>query len=213
MVRASLPVHDSWLRLLDPVAPEIEKILKKITDEDVAPRRDEIFRAFDIDLEEVRIVIFGQDPYPTQGNAMGLAFSVPETVTPIPSSLRNIFQELETDLGIERPLSGDLTSWERSGVLLLNRVLTTRVGETSAHSDLGWQNITNHIARELGARGVIAILWGKSAQELSGFFSKHISSPHPSPLSAYRGFFGSQPFSRANELLVAQGKEPIDWSL
>ena len=213
MVRASLPVHDSWLRLLEPVAPEIEKILKKIADEDIAPRREEIFRAFDIDLEKVRVVIFGQDPYPTKGNAMGLAFSVPETVTPIPSSLRNIFKELESDLGFEKPVSGDLTAWERSGVLLLNRVLTTRVGETAAHSDLGWQHITNHIARELGARGVIAILWGKSAQELSGNFIKHISSPHPSPLSAYRGFFGSQPFSRANELLVAQGKEPIDWSL
>ena len=206
-------MHDSWLRLLDPVAPEIEKILKEIADEDIAPRREEIFRAFDIDLEEVRVVIFGQDPYPTKGNAMGLAFSVPETVTPIPSSLRNIFQELESDLGIGRPLSGDLTAWESSGVLLLNRVLTTRVGETAAHSDLGWQHITSHIARELGARGVIAILWGKSAQELSGNFIKYISSAHPSPLSAYRGFFGSKPFSRANELLVAQGKEPIDWSL
>ena len=213
MVRASLPVHDSWLRLLDPVAPEIELILKKIANEDIAPRREEIFRAFDIDLEKVRVVIFGQDPYPTKGNAMGLAFSVPETVTPIPSSLRNIFKELESDLGFEKPVSGDLTAWERSGVLLLNRVLTTRVGETGAHLDLGWQHITNHIARELGARGVIAILWGKSAQELSGNFIKHISSPHPSPLSAYRGFFGSKPFSRANELLVAQGEEPIDWSL
>ena len=213
MVRASLPVHDSWLRLLDPVAPEIEKILKEIADEDIAPRREEIFRAFDIDLEEVRVVIFGQDPYPTKGNAMGLAFSVPENVTPIPPSLRNIFQELESDLGFEKPASGDLTAWESSGVLLLNRVLTTRVGETDAHSDLGWQHVTNHIARELGARGVIAILWGKSAQELSGNFIKYISSAHPSPLSAYRGFFGSKPFSRANELLVAQGKEPIDWSL
>ena len=213
MVRASLPVHDSWLRLLDPVAPEIEIILKKITNEDIAPRREEIFRAFDIDLEKVRVVIFGQDPYPTKGNAMGLAFSVPETVTPIPSSLRNIFKELESDLGFEKPVSGDLTAWERSGVLLLNRVLTTRVGETGAHLDLGWQHITNHIARELGARGVIAILWGKSAQELSGNFIKHISSPHPSPLSAYRGFFGSKPFSRSNAALIAKGKSPVEWKL
>ena len=213
MVRASLPVHDSWLRLLEPVAPEIEKILKKIADEDIAPRREEIFRAFDIDLEEVRVVIFGQDPYPTKGNAMGLAFSIPGNVSRIPASLRNIFQELESDLGFKKPASGSLTAWESSGVLLLNRVLTTRVGETGAHSDMGWQHITNHIARELGARGVIAILWGKSAQELSGNFIKYISSPHPSPLSAYRGFFGSKPFSRTNELLVAQGEEPIDWSL
>ena len=206
-------MHASWQRLLEPVAPEIENILAKIAHEDIAPPREEIFRAFDIDLEEVQVVIFGQDPYPTKGNAMGLAFSVPTKITQIPASLRNIFQELESDLGFGRPLSGDLTSWERSGVLLLNRVLTTRVGETGAHLDLGWQHITNHIARELGARGVIAILWGKSAQELSGNFIKYISSAHPSPLSAYRGFFGSQPFSRANELLVAQGEKPIDWSL
>ena len=206
-------MHASWQRLLEPVAPEIENILTKIADEDIAPPREEIFRAFDIDLEDVQVVIFGQDPYPTEGNAMGLAFSVPTNVTQIPASLRNIFQELESDLGFGRPLSGDLTSWERSGVLLLNRVLTTRVGETAAHSDLGWQNITNHIARELGARGVIAILWGKSAQELSGYFSNHIRSAHPSPLSAYRGFFGSKPFSRVNELLITQGRRPINWSL
>ncbi len=206
-------MHASWQRLLEPVAPEIENILTKIADEDIAPPREEIFRAFDIDLEEVQVVIFGQDPYPTEGNAMGLAFSVPTNVTQIPASLRNIFQELESDLGFGRPLSGDLTSWERSGVLLLNRVLTTRVGETAAHSNLGWQSITNHIARELGARGVIAILWGKSAQELSVYFSNYISSAHPSPLSAYRGFFGSKPFSRVNELLITQGRRPINWSL
>ena len=206
-------MHASWQRLLEPVASEIENILAKIAHEDIAPPREEIFRAFDNDLEEVQVVIFGQDPYPTKGNAMGLAFSVPTNVTQIPASLRNIFQELESDLGFGRPLSGDLTSWERSGVLLLNRVLTTRVGETAAHSDLGWQNITNHIARELGAHGVIAILWGKSAQELSGYFSNYISSAHPSPLSAYRGFFGSKPFSRVNELLITQGRSPINWSL
>ncbi len=206
-------MHASWQRLLEPVAPDIEKILAKIADEDIAPPREEIFRAFDIDLEEVKVVIFGQDPYPTEGNAMGLAFSVPTNVTHIPASLRNIFQELESDLGLGRPLSGDLTSWERSGVLLLNRVLTTRVGKTAAHSDLGWQNITNHIARELGARGVIAILWGKSAQGLSGYFSNYISSAHPSPLSAYRGFFGSKPFSRVNDILSSQGRSPINWSL
>ena len=206
-------MHASWQRLLEPVAPEIEKILTKIADEDIAPLREEVFRAFDIDLEEVQVVIFGQDPYPTKGNAMGLAFSVPTNVTHIPASLRNIFQELENDLGLRRPLSGDLTSWERSGVLLLNRVLTTRVGEPAAHSNLGWQNITNHIARELGARGVIAILWGKSAQELAEYFSNYISSAHPSPLSAYRGFFGSKPFSRVNELLITQGRSPVNWSL
>ncbi len=206
-------MHASWQRLLEPVAPDIEKILAKIADEDIATPREEIFRAFDIDLEEVQVVIFGQDPYPTEGNAMGLAFSVPTNVTHIPASLRNIFQELENDLGLRRPLSGDLTSWERSGVLLLNRVLTTRVGEPAAHSNLGWQNITNHIARELGARGVIAILWGKSAQELSEYFSNYISSAHPSPLSAYRGFFGSKPFSRVNELLITQGRSPVNWSL
>ena len=213
MVRASSPVHVSWQRLLEPLAPEIDRILGQIEGENTAPSRELIFRALELDLEKIKVVIFGQDPYPTPGNAMGMAFSIPPEIVRLPASLRNIFQELESDLGVRKHLSGDLAAWERSGVLLLNRVLTTRVGESAAHANLGWQRITDFIAKELGSRGVVAILWGKSAQELSQYFEYQMSSAHPSPLSAYRGFFGSKPFSRANELLVAQGREPIDWSL
>ncbi len=213
MVCASSPVHVSWQRLLEPLAPEIDRILGRIEDEITAPARDSIFRALELDLEKVKVVIFGQDPYPTPGNAMGMAFSIPPEIVRVPASLRNLFQELESDLGVRKPVSGDLSAWESSGVLLLNRVLTTRIGESAAHADLGWQRITDFIAKELGSRGVVAILWGKSAQELSQYFEYQISSAHPSPLSAYRGFFGSKPFSRTNELLIAQGKEPIDWNL
>ena len=213
MVRASSPVHVSWQRLLEPLAPEIDRILGQIEGENTAPSRELIFRALELDLEKIKVVIFGQDPYPTPGNAMGMAFSIPPEIVRLPASLRNIFQELESDLGVRKPLSGDLAAWERSGVLLLNRVLTTRVGESAAHANLCWQRITDFIAKELGSRGVVAILLGKSAQELSQYFEYQMSSAHPSPLSAYRGFFGSKPFSRANELLVAQGREPIDWSL
>ncbi len=206
-------MHVSWQRLLEPLAPEIDRIFADIGEEKIAPSRDLIFRALEVDVESVKVVIFGQDPYPTLGNATGLAFSVPADVSPIPASLRNIFRELESDLGVPCPSNGDISSWQRSGVLLLNRVLSTRIGQSAAHSNIGWQCITDFIAEELGSRGVIAILWGKSAQELSHFFDHQISSVHPSPLSAYRGFFGSKPFSRVNEILVAQGKEPIDWSL
>lgn len=213
MARATLPVHASWQRLLEPLAHEIERILAQIDSEQTAPSRDLIFRALELDLEKVRVVIFGQDPYPTPGNAMGLAFSVRKEITRVPVSLCNIFKELQSDVGVEVPKNGDLSGWEKSGVLLLNRILTTRIGESAAHTSLGWNLITDYIAKELGSRGVVAVLWGKSAQELSQYFQYQISSAHPSPLSAYRGFFGSKPFSQVNELLVAQGKEPIDWTL
>lgn len=206
-------MHVSWQRLLEPLAPEIDRILATVSQENIAPSRDLIFRALELDVESVKVVIFGQDPYPTLGNATGLAFSVPADVSSIPATLRNIYKELESDLGAPCSAHGDISSWQKSGVLLLNRVLTTRIGESAAHSDVGWQRITDFIAKELGSRGVVAILWGKSAQELSHFFDHQISSVHPSPLSAYRGFFGSRPFSRVNELLVAQGKEPIDWTI
>jgi uracil-DNA glycosylase len=158
-------------------------------------------------------VIVGQDPYPTPGNAMGLAFSTPPSVKKIPQSLKNIFAELENDQGIAPPTTGDLSHWSSAGVLLLNRILTTRQGESNAHTDIGWQRITDHIATELGKRDVVAVLWGKQAQELSGFFRHKVESVHPSPLSAYRGFFGSKPFTQVNQLLISQGREPIDWTL
>ena len=210
---ASSHVHSSWAAVFEPIDPLIEELLSKISGEDLSPSFDSIFRAFQSDLESIRCVIVGQDPYPTPGNAMGLAFSTPPSVEKIPQSLRNIFKELEDDQGITPPTSGDLSAWSAAGVLLLNRVLTTREGESNAHSNIGWQQITDHIAAELGKRDVVAVLWGKQAQELSRFFNYKVESVHPSPLSAYRGFFGSKPFAQVNQLLVAQGREPINWKL
>ena len=136
---ASSHVHSSWAAVFEPIDPLIEELLSKISGEDLSPSFDSIFRAFQSDLESIRCVIVGQDPYPTPGNAMGLAFSTPPSVEKIPQSLRNIFKELEDDQGITPPTSGDLSAWSAAGVLLLNRVLTTREGESNAHSNIGWQ--------------------------------------------------------------------------
>lgn len=210
---ASSLVHSSWAPVFEPISGLIEDVLSKIAHEDIAPPFESIFHAFSGDVASIRCVIVGQDPYPTPGNAMGLAFSVAPTIEKIPQSLRNIFTELEADQGIAPPRSGDLSPWSSAGVLLLNRILTTRQGESGAHSDIGWQAITNHIAYELGKRDVVAVLWGKQAQELSQYFTYKVVGVHPSPLSAYRGFFGSRPFSRVNEILLTLDRKRIDWSL
>lgn len=209
----SLHVHSSWEAIFRPIQGEIDAILRLLRDEECAPPTELIFAAFQSELSNIRCVIVGQDPYPSAGNAMGLAFSVDPSVEKIPASLKNIFIELESDQGIAIPESGDLTPWSKEGVLLLNRVLTTRVGESNAHIGLGWQKVTDHIARELGKRPLVAILWGRYAQELAQYFPLRVESVHPSPLSAYRGFFGSRPFSKANDLLTSKGIQPIDWSL
>lgn len=206
-------MHSSWDSIFEPIQGEIDLILARLQGQEIAPPFQLIFKAFEIDLESIKCVIVGQDPYPTPGNAMGLAFSVNPSVAKIPASLRNIFTELNTDVGVVLPKNGDLTSWSKHGVLLLNRILTTETGESDAHSNLGWEKITNHIACELGKRGVVAILWGKKAQELAQFFPLRVESVHPSPLSAYKGFFGSKPFSKVNALLRSSGKSSIDWSL
>ena len=179
---------------------------------DIAPDFDKVFRSLTRSIEATNVVIFGQDPYPTKGHAHGLAFSVDSSVSPLPPSLRNIFTELSTDCGISRT-SGDLSDWFDQGVLLINRVLTTQTGSSLAHADFGWQQITDVVAQELGKHDVVAILWGKNAGELAHHFAPEliIESVHPSPLSAYRGFFGSKPFSRCNEILKAHGKSPIAW--
>lgn len=208
-----LRVHASWSEILAPFLSTIEEIIASVQSTELAPPKEKVLRAFQGDLEKVRVVIFGQDPYPTRGFATGLAFSIPESAHPIPASLRNIFRELQSDLGIRAPSHGSLQGWSDKGVLLLNRVLTTEIGKSGAHSAIGWQIITDAIARELGRRGVVAILWGKSAAELAVHFHQPIVGVHPSPLSAHRGFFGSQPFSRANQALMERGKTPIDWSL
>ena len=213
MGRAFLPVHSSWNGLLDPLAPQIEKILQMISSDDIAPGNDLIFAALEMDLSSVKCVIVGQDPYPARGNANGLAFSVNPDVQPLPASLRNIFTELVTDLEIGRPKNGDLSRWRDQGVLLLNRVLTTKVGESNSHADIGWQQITGVIAQAAAAQGAIGVLWGRSAQVLSHLFTHSIKSVHPSPLSAYRGFFGSKPFSQVNRELELRGVSPINWSL
>jgi uracil-DNA glycosylase len=209
----SLHVHSSWEAIFQPIQGEINAILQLLQDEECAPAKEFIFAAFQSNLSNIRCVIVGQDPYPSAGNAMGLAFSVDPSVKKIPASLKNIFTELESDQGIPIPESGDLSPWSKEGVLLLNRVLTTRVGESNAHISLGWQKVTDHIARELGKRPLVAILWGRHAQELSEYFQMRVESAHPSPLSAYRGFFGSKPFSKVNAALHSMNIKPIDWSL
>jgi uracil-DNA glycosylase len=213
MGRAFLPVHSSWNHVLNPLAPVVEKILQSISKDEIAPSIDRIFAACEMDLASVKCVIIGQDPYPTRGNAHGLAFSVDSTVKPIPASLRNIFAELVCDLGVASPANGNLSKWRDEGVLLLNRVLTTKVGISNAHTDIGWQQITTQIAQAAASQGAIGVLWGKSAQELSYLFTHSIESVHPSPLSAYRGFFGSKPFSQVNQELERRGISSIDWSL
>lgn len=210
---ASLPVHGSWLPLLNTYQEKISQIFTDLAGENLAPPQDQIFRALEIDLAQVRVAIFGQDPYPTLNFANGLAFSISKETGRHPASLQNILRELGADLGGATPDSGDLSPWSSRGVLLLNRVLTTRVGVSDAHKKLGWQEITDAIAAELGRRGVIAILWGSRAQELGKYFPDRVESVHPSPLSAHRGFFGSRPFSQVNSILKKRNEMEIDWSL
>jgi uracil-DNA glycosylase len=181
------------------------------------PEPSQILRAFTQPLDQVKVVILGQDPYPTPGHSVGLAFCVAPEVA-LPRSLVNIFSELRSDLGVDAPASGDLTPWAEQGVLLLNSVLTVGTGASGSHRNKGWEQITGAVIAALVNRpegSPVAILWGKDAQSYGSDFDSQfvISSPHPSPLSARRGFFGSKPFSRANELLRQQGVAPIQWDL
>jgi uracil-DNA glycosylase len=205
-------LHSDWQRVLEPRKQPIDQIEEKLSGVEVTPDFPHIFRTLTRPIDSTRVVIFGQDPYPTKGHAHGLAFSVDKSVSPLPPSLRNIFKELETDYGVNRA-DGDLSDWFEQGVLLVNRLLTTESGTSLAHNDLGWQVITDAVAQELGQHNVVAILWGKNAGELSHFFRPEwrIESVHPSPLSAYRGFFGSKPFSKCNEILIEHGISPIRW--
>lgn len=181
------------------------------------PAGRHVLRAFERPLDDVRVLIVGQDPYPTPGHAVGLSFSVAPDVRPVPRSLVNIFTELESDLGLPRPSSGDLSPWADQGVLLLNRVLTVAPGKPASHRGRGWESVTAAAIVALVERGgpLVAILWGRDARNLVPHLPgiPAIESAHPSPLSAHSGFFGSKPFSRANELLAQQGAAPIDWSL
>ena len=180
------------------------------------PRGNDILRAFADPFEDVRVLILGQDPYPTPGHPMGLAFSTQSGVA-APRSLVNIYKELEADLGVPPRKDGDLSSWSKQGILLLNRVLTVRPGAPASHRGKGWEAVTQAAVEALVARGtpLVAILWGRDAQTAARFLgdTPRIESPHPSPLSASRGFFGSRPFSRANQELEKMGAQPVNWAL
>jgi uracil-DNA glycosylase len=211
-----------WALELEPAHPTIASLGQFLRAEVAAgrsylPAGDKILRAFAAPLSDVRVLIVGQDPYPTPGHPIGLCFAVDPQVQPLPRSLVNIYQELASDLGVQPPRHGDLTAWTERGVLLLNRVLTVQPGVPGSHRGRGWESVTDLAIRALVARDgpLVAILWGRDAQSLRPLLGSTaiIESPHPSPLSASRGFFGSRPFSRANELLAAQGADPVDWSL
>lgn len=208
-------VHPEWIKALDSFKPRIDEIESLLEGKLFNPAPENVLRALRYPINQVRVAIFGQDPYPDPTHAMGLAFSIPQGVRPLPRSLKNIFCELHDDLGIEMPLSGDLSTWSERGVLLLNRILTAPQKESAGHVNLGWESITDEIARILGERQVVGIFWGNYAKELMKYFPAEltISSVHPSPLSASRGFFGSKPFSKTNQLLAQLSKQPIDWSL
>ena len=205
-------LHPQWQVELASHKALIESIDSFITNRSVTPDYNLIFRALNQPIESTRVVIFGQDPYPTKGHAHGLAFSIDSSITNLPASLRNIYKELFSDLGITRT-HGDLSDWADQGVMLINRVLSTEIGKSLAHEKLGWQEITERVAQVLGERDVIAVLWGSAALPLKQFFHEQsvITSVHPSPLSAYRGFFGSSPFSQVNAILRSKGLQEINW--
>ncbi|TQC51043.1 uracil-DNA glycosylase [Rhodococcus sp. WS4] len=215
-------VEAGWADALEPVSGRITEmgafLRAEIADgREYLPAGENVLRAFTHPFSEVKVLIVGQDPYPTPGHAVGLSFSVAPDVRPVPRSLGNIFTEYSKDLGYQTPSTGDLTPWSRQGVLLLNRVLTVQPGLPASHRKKGWEAVTEQAIRALVARPepLVAILWGRDASTLKPMLGDvpTIESAHPSPLSASRGFFGSRPFSRANELLDGLGAEPVNWQL
>ena len=215
-------VAPDWAEALRPVEARITELGEFLRAEIAAgrsylPAGANILRAFRQPLADVRVLIVGQDPYPTPGHPVGLSFSVAPEVRRLPGSLVNIFKEYTTDLGHPRPSTGDLTPWSERGVMLLNRVLTVQPGSPGSHRGKGWEQVTDQAICSLAARGgpLVAILWGNDARNLAPLLgdTPTIQSAHPSPMSADRGFFGSRPFSRADQLLQQQGAQPIDWKL
>jgi len=209
-----------WQDALEQIEPIVAAVDEQIEDvgpdgRQLAPGKANIFASLPENPESVKVIIVGQDPYPTLGHATGLAFSVPAGTRPLPPTLRNILRELHDDVPDSNDTKDDLSNWRDQGVLLLNRVLTTQVGSSLAHENLRWQEVTLEMVKAVRSANpnVVALLWGKYAQELAGEFDpdRTVVSAHPSPLSAYRGFFGSKPFSKVNELLAEVGKEPIQW--
>ncbi|MEW2219707.1 uracil-DNA glycosylase [Streptomyces sp. NPDC006990] len=215
-------VEPGWAKALEPVSERIAAMGDFLRAEVAAgrtylPSGPNVLRAFQQPFDEVRVLIVGQDPYPTPGHAVGLSFSVAPEVQRLPGSLENIFREMHSDLGLPRPSNGDLTPWTGQGVLLLNRALTTAPRRPAAHRGKGWEEVTEQAIRALVARGrpMVSVLWGRDARNLRPLLGElpAVESSHPSPMSADRGFFGSRPFSRVNELLAAQGADPVDWRL
>ena len=211
-------VPSPWQSVLEPLRTKIDSIgdeLRKRADsgERILPDRDLVFRALQTPPEEVNVVLVGQDPYPNLSDACGLAFSIKPRTSNLPASLMNIQKEIITDIGSTMTADGDLSRWSDQGVLLLNRVLTVKAGESASHNALGWQEITRAIVAHAATRGALGLLWGAPARELAPLFQpgKVVEGVHPSPLSAHRGFLGSKPFSRINSLLIEIGKEPIQW--
>ena len=214
-------ISPDWAAALADVEPQIHAMGDWLRSELTAgrpylPAGQNVLRAFTLPLAEVRVLVVGQDPYPTPGHPVGLSFSVAPDVTPIPASLRNMYKELATDLGVAPPRTGDLTGWFDQGVLLLNRVLTVQPGSPGSHRGKGWEAITERAIQVLASRGgpLVAVLWGRDARNLKPLLGDVpvVESAHPSPLSASSGFFGSRPYSRVNALLVQQGAEPIRWA-
>ena len=213
-------IASDWAEALAPVEGQLAELGRFLNEERasgqrVLPAGDRILAAFQRPLADVRVLIVGQDPYPTPGHPIGLSFATAPDVRPIPRSLQNMYRELNDDLGIDPAPHGDLTAWADHGVMLLNRVLTVRAGAPASHRGKGWEAVSECAIRALVARGgpLVAVLWGNDARQLASMLGDvpRIESPHPSPLSASRGFFGSRPFSRANAALEAQGASPVDW--
>ncbi|QFU87255.1 uracil-DNA glycosylase [Amycolatopsis sp. YIM 10] len=220
------PLHEiveaGWAKALAPVEGNIARMGEFLRAEIAAgrtylPAGENVLRAFKQPFDGVRVLVVGQDPYPTPGHAIGLSFAVAPEVRPLPKSLVNIYKEYAEDLGHPLPSNGDLTPWTEQGVLLLNRALTVRPGKPNSHQGKGWEEVTEQAIKALAERGgpLVAILWGSNARKLKPLLGgvPCVESVHPSPLSAHNGFFGSRPFSRVNELLVQQGAQPVDWKL
>ncbi len=215
-------VHPEWTAALAPVADDLARVRAFLAGERARgapymPDDDHVLRAFAQPPSAVKVLVVGQDPYPTPGHPMGLAFSVTAGVRPLPRSLANIFRELVDDVGVPAPTDGDLSPWSTQGVLLLNKVLTVEPRRPASHRGKGWERVTEQAVRALAARGrpLVAVLWGREAQALRPLLDgvPVVESVHPSPLSASRGFFGSRPFSTVNRLLGEQGADPVDWRL
>ncbi|MBE2997746.1 uracil-DNA glycosylase [Nocardiopsis sp. HNM0947] len=214
-------MDSGWAKALEPVAPQIAQMGDFLRQEvaegrTYLPSGQNVLRAFQQPFDDVRVLIVGQDPYPTPGNAVGLSFSVAPDVR-LPASLRNIFKEMQDDLGLPMPSNGDLTPWTEQGILLLNRALSVAPGKPGSHRNKGWETVTDQAIRALSERGkpLVAILWGRDARNMRPLMPgvPCVESTHPSPMSARNGFFGSRPFSRTNQMLEEMGAPPVNWQL